>query len=309
MRLYRSLSSLQDAKRPGSRVVTIGAFDGLHTGHRAILTELAQQAADAGLTTTVMSFEPMPREYFAQGTPPARLTRFREKFELLRELDIDELYCPRFRSIRNLSPDAFIGELLVKGLKARRIVVGEDFRFAARRAGDVAVLHDAGKRHGFMVTGVAPVDYDGRRVSSTDIRLALGAGDLETARGMLGRDYSMSGRVVRGLGLGRKLGYPTANVNLSRRQTPVDGIFAARVAGLAAKPLDGVASVGTRPTVGGEKPLLEVYIFDFDRDIYGKQITVQFVERLREERKYADLDSMVQQIHADVAAARAALAA
>jgi riboflavin kinase/FMN adenylyltransferase len=237
------------------------------------------------------------------------LTRFREKFELLRELDIDELYCPRFRSIRNLSPDAFIGELLVKGLKARRIVVGEDFRFAARRAGDVSVLHDAGKRHGFMVTSVAPVDYNGRRVSSTDIRLALGAGDLETARGMLGRDYSMSGRVVRGLGLGRKLGYPTANVNLSRRQTPVDGIFAARVTGLGAKPLDGVASVGTRPTVGGEKPLLEVYIFDFDRDIYGQQITVQFVERLREERKYADLDSMVQQIHADVAAARAALAA
>ena len=293
---------------PG-RAVTIGAYDGLHIGHRAILTELVRQAAAAGLTTTVMSFEPMPREYFAKDDPPARLTRFREKFESLRDLGIDELYCPRFSSVQRLDPNAFIDELLVAGLGTRCVVVGDDFRFAAGRAGDVATLRSAGERHGFSVTGVAPVYWQGRRVSSTDIRLALGAGDLETARGMLGRDYSMSGRVVRGLGLGRKLGYPTANVNLSRRQTPVDGIFAARVTGLADGPLDGVASVGTRPTVGGEKPLLEVYIFDFDRDIYGAQITVQFVERLREERKYADLDSMVEQIHADVAAARAALAA
>jgi len=308
MRLYRNLNPSIAASTAG-RAVTIGAYDGLHVGHRAILDELVRQARAARLATTVMSFEPTPREYFAHDNPPARLTRFREKFEWLRDLGIDELYCPRFGSIRSLDAAAFIDELLVAGLATRAIVVGDDFRFAAGRAGDVATLREAGVRHGFSVTGVGPVYWQGRRVSSTDVRLALGAGDLETARGMLGRDYSMSGRVVRGLGLGRKLGYPTANVNLSRRQTPVDGIFAARVTGLGAAPLDGVASVGTRPTVGGEKPLLEVYIFDFDGDIYGKQITVQFVERLREERKYADLDSMVEQMHADVAAARAALAA
>jgi riboflavin kinase/FMN adenylyltransferase len=308
MRLYRQLNSLS-ASPPLGRAVTIGAYDGLHVGHRAILAELGRQASAARLTTTVVSFEPMPREFFAQGDPPARLTRFREKFELLRELGIDELYCPTFRAIRHLNPEAFIDELLVAGLNTRCVVVGEDFRFAVQRSGDVAALRHAGERHGFSVTGVAPIDWNGRRVSSSDIRLALGAGDLDTARGMLGRDYSMSGRVVRGLGLGRKLGFPTANVSLRRRQTPVDGIFAARVTGLGDAPLDGVASVGTRPTVGGEKPLLEVYIFDFDRDIYGQQITVQFVERLREERKYADLDAMVEQIHADVAAARAALAA
>jgi riboflavin kinase/FMN adenylyltransferase len=206
-------------------------------------------------------------------------------------------------------PAVFAETFLAEGLSARHIVVGEDFRYAAERRGDVDTLRRAGETAGFRVTAVPSVYWRQRRISSTAIRLALKAGDLETARGMLGRDYAMSGRVVRGLGLGRTLGFPTANVSLSRRQTPVDGIFAARVCGLAAQPLDGVASVGSRPTVGGDKPLLEVFIFDFDQDIYGEYITVQFIERLREERKYSDLDSMVAQMHEDVYAARAALAA
>ena len=158
-----------------------------------------------------------------------------------------------------------------------------------------------------VVTEVPPVFFNGERVSSTAVRQALKAGDLATARGMLGRDYSISGRVVRGLGLGRQLGFPTANVNLKRLQAPVDGIFAARVTGLGERPLDGVASVGTRPTIGGDTALLEVLIFDFDRDIYGQYITVHFLKRLREERHFADLEQLKRQMHVDVAAARAAL--
>ncbi len=308
MQLYRYLSSLARAPNRG-RAVTIGAYDGIHLGHRAILAVLKEKAESLAAPALVLSFEPMPREFFAPVNPPARLTRFREKFECLAALGIDELFCPAFGSVRELSPDVFIRELLVDGLGVRHIVVGDDFRFAAGRIGGIEDLQRAGQTFGFDVTAVPGVYRGDQRISSTQIRLALKAGDLETARGMLGRDYSMSGRVVRGLGLGRKLGYPTANVSLNRRQTPVDGIFAARVLGLGGEPLDGVASVGTRPTVGGEKPLLEVHVFDFDRDIYGEYITVQFVERLREERKYSDLDSLVAQMHEDVSAARAALAA
>jgi len=197
----------------------------------------------------------------------------------------------------------------VAGLNVSHVVVGHDFRFAAKRLGTLDDLRVAGESLGFGVTAVPAVYWDGQRVSSTVIRAALQAGDLRTAREMLGREYSMSGRVIRGIGLGRQLGFPTANVNLNRRLAPVDGIFAARVNGLAEGPLDGVASVGTRPTVGGGKPLLEVYIFDFDRDIYGEYITVQFIERLREERNYSDLGAMTEQMHKDVADARAALAA
>lgn len=308
MLLYRTPSSL--TKSPSTaRAVTIGAYDGIHLGHRAILNELQRCAREATLPALVLSFEPMPREFFSPSNPPARLTRFRERFELLSDLGIEELFCPRFSAVRDMSPEVFIRSLLVDRLGARRVVVGEGFRFAAGRVGCVDDLRRAGRELGFDVTTVPAVYWRGRRISSTDIRLALQAGDLETARGMLGRDYSMSGRVVRGLGLGHKLGFPTANVSLSRRQTPVDGIFAARVIGLPGGSLDGVASVGTRPTVGGRKPLLEVHIFDFDRKIYGKYITVQFVERLREERNYSDLDTMVAQMHEDVSAARAVLAA
>lgn len=308
MRLFRHLSSLTRPPANG-RAVTIGAYDGIHLGHRAILTTLEEKAASLEALTTVVSFEPTPREFFAPENPPARLTRFREKFECLGALGIDELLCPSFSSVRDLSPEAFVRGLLVEGLGARHIVIGDDFRFAAGRAGGIEDLERAGREFGFEVTAVPGVYRREQRISSTEIRLALKAGDLETARGMLGREYSMSGRVIRGLGLGRELGFPTANVNLNRRQTPVDGIFAARVLGIGGGPLDGVASVGTRPTVGGQKPLLEVYIFDFDQDIYGEYITVQFVERLREERKYSDLDSLVAQMHEDVSAARAALAA
>lgn len=307
MRLYRSFASLPQAPAAVGRAVAIGVFDGLHIGHRAILERARAAARELGGTSLVLTFEPTPKEFFSPATAPPRLTRFRERYEELRRLRMDELCCARFDAVRALTPVEFIDELLVGRLGARHVVVGEDFRFGAARSGTVNDLRAHGGRRGLAVTVVPPVHWHGERVSSTAIRAALKAGDLATARGMLGRDYSISGRVVRGLGLGRKLGFPTANVNLKRLRAPLDGIFAARVTGLGGPPLDGVASVGTRPTIGGGAPLLEVLIFDFDRDIYGRYITVHFVERLREERQFADLEALKRQMRADVAAARAAL--
>jgi riboflavin kinase / FMN adenylyltransferase len=307
MRLYRTFASLRRSPSAKPRAVAIGVFDGLHIGHQAIL-ERARSAADGlGGSSLALTFEPTPKEFFSPATAPPRLTRFRERFELLEALGLDELFCAKFGAVRDLTPRAFIDELLIADLRAGHVVVGDDFRFGADRSGTVADLRALGARHGLAVTEVPPVFFKGERVSSTAIREALKAGDLATARNLLGRDYSISGRVVRGLGLGRKLGFPTANVHLKRIQAPVDGIFAARVTGLGDSPLDGVASVGTRPTIGGGSPLLEVLIFDFDRDIYGRYITVHFVKRLREERHFPDLELLKRQMHADVAAARAAL--
>lgn len=307
MRLYRTFASLAWSTTRTPRAVAIGVFDGMHIGHRAILDRAQSAASELEGSSLVFTFEPTPKEFFSPASAPPRLTRFRERFEQLAAHGIDELFCPRFGAIRDLAPREFIDDLLAARLRARHVVVGNDFRFGAERRGTVEELRARGKPHGIEVSEVAPVYWRGERVSSTAIRQALKAGDLDVARAMLGRDYSISGRVVRGLGLGRKLGFPTANVNLKRLQAPIDGIFAARVTGLAERPLDGVASVGTRPTIGGNTALLEVLIFDFDRDIYGRYITVHFVKRLREERHFGDLKAMQQQMHLDVAAARAAL--
>ncbi len=306
MRLYRSFASLPPP-RAGGRAVTIGVFDGLHIGHRAILERARGAAVELGGPALELTFEPTPKEFFSPATAPPRLTRFRERFEQLESLGLDELLCAKFGAIRDLSPREFIDSLLAAKLRTRHLVVGDDFRFGADRLGSIEELRGLGSRHGIAVTEVPPVYWRGERVSSTAVRQALKRGDLATARGMLGRDYSISGRVVRGLGLGKKLGFPTANVNLQRLQAPIDGIFAARVTGVGAKPLDGVASVGTRPTIGGGTALLEVLIFDFHREIYGRYITVHFLKRLREERHFEDLEALKRQMHVDVAAARAAL--
>lgn len=305
MHLYRHVASLRRRGPTPPRAVTIGVFDGLHVGHEAIIARTQAAAAERRGKTLVFTFEPTPKEFFAPASPPARLTTFRERFELLERLGVEELFCPRFSAVRDLPAEAFIDELLVERLNAKAVVVGADFRFGAGRRGTVGSLR--ARARSFEVIEVPPVYRDGARVSSTAVRRALERGDLESARGMLGRDYSISGRVIRGLGLGKRLGFPTANVALKRLQAPVDGIFAARVSGLEERILDGVASVGTRPTIGGGKPLLEVLIFDFDRDIYNRYITVHFVKRLRDERRFADLDALRAQMRIDVAAARAAL--
>jgi riboflavin kinase/FMN adenylyltransferase len=306
MQLYRSLASLGRFDRAAGCVATIGAFDGIHIGHQEILAVLRARAKTTGCPTLVTSFEPLPKEYFSADSPPARLTRFREKFAILDNMGVNMFLCPRFEELRSLEIDEFIDDLLVGRLAVRHVVVGHDFRFAAARRGTMADLESAGKRMGFGVTEVAPVVWRGQRVSSTAVREALASGDMDSAAAMLGRHYAMSGRVVRGAGLGRQLGFPTANVELARWQSPVMGIFAVRV-GLRGKTLDGVASVGTRPTVDGTRPLLEVFIFDFNDDIYGEHILVRFIRRLRDEEKFPDLASMTVQMHQDVIDARAAL--
>ncbi|MBT8442265.1 MAG: bifunctional riboflavin kinase/FAD synthetase [Gammaproteobacteria bacterium] len=289
-------------------VATIGTFDGVHVGHRRIIERVLSVAAERGLPSVVLSFEPTPREYFTRGTPPARLTRFREKFERFEQLGLDWFFCPPFDAdMANLEPAEFIGRLLIDTLNVRHLVVGDDFVFARNRAGTVKHLHAAGAEQGFSVEQVHSVVEQGVRVSSTEIRRALADGDMGRAGLLLGEPYSITGRVVDGRKLGKVLGFPTANVNLHRRECPIAGIFAVRVRGVGEERLDGVASIGTRPTVEGVEPILEVHIFDFDRDIYGEYISVEFVGKLRDEEKFPSLESLTEQMHIDANNAREVL--
>ena len=310
MHLVRTARSVPFDLVAAGSVATIGTYDGLHLGHRKLLEEVLQRSASESLPSVVMSFEPTPKEFFAPASPPARLTRFREKFEALAEAGIDIFFCPRFDDrMRSMAADTFIRQLLIHALNVRQLVIGDDFCFARGGRGTVEHLRRAGEALDFSVTQVPSVIVDGERVSSTSIREALWQGDLHRATRLLGRHYSMSGTVIHGDNLGRALGFPTANVNLRRRQSPVMGIFAARVRGLGASPLDAVVSVGTRPTFGGTKPLLEVHIFDFDEDIYGAYIHVDFIARLRSEEKFGGPVELVKQMHRDTARAREILAA
>lgn len=305
MRLVRTAGQFPFERVVGGSVATIGSYDGLHLGHQKLLDRVLVLARRHRLPSVVMSFEPTPKEFFAPARPPARLMRFREKFDALSQAGVDLFFCPRFDlGMRNMPAADFIRQLLVHAMNVRHLVIGDDFRFAAGRQGTVEELRRAGRALGFEVHQLPSVVVDGERVSSTAIREALWAGDMARATRLLGRPYSMSGKVVRGDGMGKKLGFPTANVDLRRRQSPVMGIFATRVRGLSKQPLDAVASVGTRPTFGGTKPLLEVHIFDFDEPIYGRYIHVDFVARLRNERKFDDAQALVEEMHRDAARAR-----
>ena len=310
MHLVRTAASFPfDMVRNGS-VATIGAYDGLHLGHQVLLQAVRDTAARKGMPTVVMSFEPMPREYFSASRPPARLMRFREKFDALKSAGIDIFFCPRFGpSMRQIDASTFIRQVLIHAMNVRDLVVGDDFRFAANRQGSIEQLERAGRALGFGIQQVPSVDSDGERVSSTAVRRALADGKMSVAKRLLGRPYGMSGKVIKGERVGRRLGFPTANVNLLRRQSPVMGIFAARVHGIGKEARDAVASVGTRPTFDGIKPILEVHIFDFDQEIYGQYIQVEFVERLRDERKFETAEALVEQMHRDSQQARDVLAA
>jgi riboflavin kinase/FMN adenylyltransferase len=291
-------------------VATIGSFDGIHLGHQRLLQHVTTEARSRDLPAIVMSFEPTPKEFFQADKPPARLMRFREKFEGLATTGVDIFFCPRFNeAMKNIAADTFIRQILVHALNVRHLVIGDDFRFAQDRKGHLETLRRAGDALGFTVEQMSSVVEQGERVSSSAIREALWEGDLKRATALLGRHYRMSGAVILGERVGRQLGYPTANVNLNRKQSAVTGIFAVRVSGKDWGPLDAVASIGTRPTFGGAKPLLEVHIFDFDKDIYGEYIHVDFIARLRSEEKFADVDQLVEQMHRDSALAREILAA
>ena len=310
MRLVRHLGDLPYPDLDAGSVVTIGAYDGIHLGHQQLLERVIHVAEGKGLTAIVMSFEPTPKEFFGGTRPPARLMRFREKFESLEARGVDLFYCPRFAApMRDIPVADFIRRILVQGLNARYLVVGDDFHFGRRREGTIEHLNAVAGVLEYDVEQVPSVVVNGVRVSSTAIRDALACGDMTTAAKLLGRPYRMSGKIVKGDRVGRTLGYPTANVDLRRRQSAVMGIFAARVHGLEGGPHDAVASVGSRPTFAGTKPILEVHIFDFDEDVYGKYIHVDFIAWLREQVKFDMVEDLVAQMDVDADNARSALAA
>ena len=303
MELIRGLNGLNDRHR-GS-VVTIGTFDGMHLGHQALLARLKGHGARLSRPVMVLTFEPMPREFLlGVDKAPARLTSCRERWRILERLGCDFLWLLRFGpSLRTLTGEQF-AQLLAKELRTPLVVVGHDFRFGRNGEATAAMLSGAGQRLGFEVDVIPPVTLDGERVSSSGVRDALARADFAQVRRWLGRPYSMTGRVVQGNRLGRSLGFPTANLQIERRRPSVHGIFAVRVHGAAQSPLAGVASLGTRPTVDGTHTLLEAHVFDFSGDLYGREIEVEFVAKLREEERFPSLEALVAQMHQDAAQAR-----
>ncbi len=303
MEVVRGLHNLRPRHR--GCVATLGNFDGVHLGHQAVIGQLAEKAQELRLPTLVMIFEPQPLEYFRPDQTPARLTRLREKLMALRRYSVDRVLVVRFdRSFAAMTAEDFIERVLVEKLGVRYLVVGDDFRFGHERRGDFAMLAAAGLRHGFPVVNVHTYAIDDERVSSTRIRERLAAGDLAGAERLLGRPYRMSGRVAHGDKIGRRLGVPTANIHLHRRETPVRGIFVVELFGIDGEPWPGVASIGTRPTVNGTRVLLEVHLLDFDRNLYGAHVHVNFLHKLREEKRFDSVDEMVRRIREDIAQAR-----
>jgi riboflavin kinase/FMN adenylyltransferase len=290
----------------GPHALTVGTYDGLHLGHQALLGRLAEHARRLDVPTLMVTFEPMPREFLTPDNPPVRLTSLRERWRCLEQIGLDRLCVLRFgTTLRNLSADQF-AHRLAERLQPAIVVVGHDFRFGRNGQGTAETLYAAGQRFGFAVDIVEPVTLAGERLSSSAIREALAGGDLKRAERLLGRPYTMTGRVVRGEQLGRKLGFPTANVRFPHRRLPLAGIFAVRVRvrGGAVVHRAAVPSNATRPTGGGTEPLLEVHVFDFVGDLYGREIAVECVQYLRAELKFESLDAMVAQMHADAAQAR-----
>ena len=291
--------SLQRAR--GRCALTIGNFDGVHRGHRALVDRVVARARETDLTSCVLTFEPHPREFFAGEAAPARITRLRDKLDLLAQAGVERVHVARFDArFAALRPERFVEDVLVGGLGVRSLTIGRDFRYGARRAGDFATLEAAAKRHAFSLEAMDDVEFEGRRVSSSAVRAALQAGDLRGAERLLGHPYFISGRVAHGAKLGRGLGFPTANIVL-RRPPPIAGIFVVEVDRLGR----GVASVGRRPTINPVPiPLLEVHLFDRDEDLYGEHLRVRFLEKLRDEEKYDGLPALQAAIARDATRAR-----
>ena len=281
--------------------LTIGNFDGVHLGHQALLNELRAAAQARGLQTAVVIFEPHPREFFTPQQAPARLTSLREKLEFFAALGIDRVQICRFNAhFAQMGAADFINVLHEK-LFAKFVLIGDDFRFGSGRTGDFALMEKIGAQLGFAVRAVRSVKHDGVRISSTEIRAALLAGQMREAQRYLGRHYSISGRVVHGDGLGRKIGYPTANIQLKHNRSPLSGIFVVQVHAEGLGVLQGVASLGVRPTVKDDaNPVFEVHLFEFEQQIYGKHLRVEFLQKLRDEEKYPDVETLTRHIALDV---------
>jgi len=289
-------------------VLTVGNYDGVHLGHQQMIGVLKMRAEQLWLPSTVLVFEPSSKEFIDPDGAPPRLTRWREKYLALAQLGVERLVTLRFdERMRAMTPQGFVDELIVGELGARHMVVGDDFRYGCKAAGTIDTLSAAGRARGFGVEQIPPYVFDSVRVSSTVIRERLWLGNFAGAAHLLGRPYRMIGRVAHGRKLGRTLGFPTANVRIGRRKPPLWGVAAVRVHGIAAAALPGVASLGTRPTVDGVEPLLEAHVFDFAGDLYGREIEVEFVAKLRDEAKFGSLAAMTEQMQIDAAQARVLL--
>ena len=298
MKLIRGLYNLQQPL-PAS-AVTIGNFDGVHRGHQLVISQLQRVAQQASLPTVVIIFEPQPIEYFAPERAPKRLARFREKIAYLKAQQIDYLLCLHFDArLAEQSAEDFVQKILLESLNTRHLVIGDDFHFGKNRQGNFEFLQHNSARFGFTVDETETLMEDGERVSSTRIRHCIEQGDFEKAAQLLGRPYSLSGRVAHGQKLGRQLGYPTINIKMGDKTLIVKGIFAVRVKGIDNRVLEGVASIGTRPTVAGVDTILEVYILDFDRDVYGYSVEVEFLHKLRDEQKFDSLEELTVHIGRD----------
>ena len=305
-RLFRDVEG--GPRCPHGSAVCIGAFDGLHLGHQALVRRTVERARELGVPAVALTFEPLPREFFAGGNPPPRLLLPRGKAERLLAMGVDQVGLLRFdRRLSSLTAEEFAQTVLQRRLSACEVWVGPDFRFGKARMGDIELLRRVGATLGFQAEEIAPVEVDGVRVSSTRIRAALQSGDFAAASRLLGRAYSIGGHVVRGKQLGRTLGFPTANLRFGGKTPALSGIYATWVHGLGSTPRASVSSLGTRPTVAGVEPLLEAHLFDFAGDLYGRRIEVEFVAKLRDELKFPDLTSLTEQMHRDAAQARAIL--
>ncbi|MFL6659424.1 MAG: bifunctional riboflavin kinase/FAD synthetase [Massilia sp.] len=308
MKVFRGLPN-DRARAPCA--LTIGNFDGVHRGHQALLARVRGAAADLGLEAAVMTFEPHPREFFAQRSgdlskAPTRIANLRDKLQSLSDAGIDRVIVEHFNAhFASMPPEEFTERVLVDGLHVKWLMVGDDFCYGARRAGNVAMLIDAGRRHGFHVETLPTVMLGEARISSSAVRAALAAGDFARTRQLLGHTYAMSGHVIHGQKLGRTLGFPTLNLRVAHRPA-LAGIFVVQVHGLGPAPLPAVASLGVRPTVDDSgRVLLEVHLFDFAQSCYGQLVQVEFLEKLRDEEKYTDLASLTSAITRDGQRARA----
>ncbi|BBE10189.1 bifunctional riboflavin kinase/FMN adenylyltransferase [Mycoavidus cysteinexigens] len=304
MRVFRGLSN---ARNPAPCALTIGNFDGVHRGHQMLLARLREQAKQRGLPVCVMTFEPHPREFFNPASAPPRIALLRDKLEALSLYGVDQVLVEPFNAtFASQTADAFIQQIIVQGLNTRWLLVGDDFRYGAKRAGDFAALQTASKQYRFEVEQIATLTNGSQRISSSAIRAALLAGDLALARVLLGRSYMMSGHVIHGNKLGRELGFPTLNLRVAPQHLALSGIFAVAVHGLAQNPLPAVASLGIRPTVDNSgRILLETHILDWQGDAYGKLLRIEFLKKLRGEEKYNDLATLRTAIARDVENARA----
>jgi riboflavin kinase / FMN adenylyltransferase len=303
-KLIRGLYNKHFEKR--GCVLAIGNFDGIHVGHQALINRIKIRAKALHVPSLVMTFEPQPLEFFAPERKVPRLTRFREKFFLLSKAKVDQIWVVRFNAkAASLTAEEFIRQILVEKLHVKQLIVGKDFRFGQGREGDIHLLRKAGETFGFTVEIMPDVLINGERVSSTRVRKALMDNHLLLAETLLGRPYTMMGKVVYGNQLGRTLGFPTANIFLHRAATPVHGIYVVLVHGITDKPWPGVANVGIRPTIGGTRIILEVYLFDFKQALYGKVVRVEFCKKLREEERYDTLELLKRQMQKDVEEAQA----